>query len=148
MNQLHNAPHDHKFCTHCTSSHHLTLSTPVFWEMLKHNDSVIYCVCQSCSNQFNLSNFADKKAMVQQCFKNVKETPPNSDGSYPYWAFTTSLTLKLNGYDLLRALKNGHQLSRSEYFSLCAQEQKVMAPPKELLLAYFDFEGGSENEIH
>ena len=146
MNEFATPPYGYGYCPHCTLKFHLTQAVPVFFEHVPHNDTLIYLMCQQCSSRFTEIDYADKKSIMNQCFRNVKDTARNPDGNYPAWSVTTTLTLALNGNNYFQALENGHQLSQSEYFSICARNYEVAFLPGGLRIICSDLKGVSSNE--
>jgi len=146
MNEFATPPYGYGYCPHCTLKFHLTQAVPVFFEHAPHNDILIYLMCRNWSSRFTLIDYAEKRSMMNQCFRNFKNTARNPDGNFPEWAVTTTLTLALNGNNYFQALENGHQLSQSEYFSICARKYEVAFLPGDLRIICSDLKGVSSNE--
>jgi len=145
MTQFANLPYGYGYCPHCTNKYYLTQAVPVVLEQAPHNDTLIYLICWNCFSRFTSVDYADKRSMVNQCFRNFKETARNPDGNYPAWSVTTTLTLALNGNNYFQALENGHQLSESEYFSICSRNYEVVFLPGGLRIICSDSKGVSSN---
>lgn len=58
--------------------------------------------------------------MNDKCFLNVKVHGLLADNQLQPFAVTSILTLLLNQGSLTAAIENGHGLTRSDYFALCA----------------------------
>ena len=67
--------------------------------------------------------------MSNSCFVNFKFHGRSDDDQVAPWAVTTSLTLALNGDDLIRAIEDGHGLSPDKYFEICANEKTILHLP-------------------
>ena len=146
MNGFATQPYGHKFCPNCKLKFQLQSAVPVFKEQAPHNDTIVYFMCRNCAHQFNSVDSAGKKAMMNQCFKNFKGTPANSDGNFPEWAITTTLTIALNGYDFFHALEYGHQLNQRDYFAICARDYEVVLLAGGLRIICSDLKEVSSNE--
>lgn len=134
----------HAFCPHCTSEFDLALAKPAVKEKLPHNDSLLYLMCQDCYEKFDKADAIDRKAMSNLCFINAKLTKVNPDGSRRAWAITTTLTLALNGYDIVNAHEKGLCLSRKEYFAICERKYEVMVIPGGIGMIFSEELKGSE----
>ena len=60
--------------------------------------------------------------MQKTCRSNVKVHGLSKPGDFYPYAVTTELTIALNDGSLVDAIWEGHGLSHSEYFSICAKK--------------------------
>ncbi len=114
-------------CPHCKSEFDLNSARPTFGERLPHNDIFVYIMCPVCHADFDVGDPLTRKHMSNACFVNVKEHGFSKPGEFHPYAVTTELTIALNDGSLVDAVWKGHDLSPSEYFSICAQNPQWVA---------------------
>jgi hypothetical protein len=129
MNYTHLPPYGHAMCPHCRTEFDLTGAQPSFVEKCPHNDYLLYVMCPKCAKQFQHGSSQEQKAMSNSCFVNFKVRGRSADGRVEPWAVTTSLTLALNGEDLIHAIEDGHGLSPDKYFEIFASENTILHLP-------------------
>lgn len=129
MNYTHIPPYGHAMCPHCRTEFDLIGVQPSFVEKCPHNDYLLYVMCPQCAKQFQLGSSQEQKAMSNSCFVNFKVHGRSDANRVAPWAVTTSLTLALNGDDLIRAIEAGHGLSTDKYFEICANENTILHLP-------------------
>ena len=122
-------PYGHACCPHCHKEFNLALAEPTFLEKAPHNDTLVYVMCPECRAAFQRGGNGDRKVMSDACFVNLKLRCIAENGGRIPFAVTSTLTLALNGGCITSAIENGHGLTESEYFLICAREYEVMTLP-------------------
>ena len=129
MKYTHLPAYGHAMCPRCRTEFDLNGSLPSFKEKLPHNDYALYVMCPQCAKGYRQGSSQEQKAMSNSCFVNFKVNGRSADNQIAPWAVTTTLTLALNGDDLIRAIEDGHGLSRDQYLKMCSSENTILHLP-------------------
>lgn len=95
-------------CPACTKHFDPHSANPAFVEEIEGCVvQMIYAFCPKCKSRFDLSIETERKALANDCFKNVKLGQDSVS-----FTVTSSLALIANSWDFYRAWKYGADISR------------------------------------
>ena len=128
MNRAHIPDYGHARCPNCRTIFDLEHAEPSFGESYGDKGTLIYILCQRCHGRFT-SDTTVRRAIGNTSFRNVKQDYIAKKEHPLPWAVTTELTVVINDFNLVAAIKYGSGLTRETYFRILAGTHELIILP-------------------